>query len=133
MKKRILYVEDNPNNMLLVKRILRAEGHEMLEAADGESGWDMALREHPDLILVDLRLPGEIDGFELIRRIKAKPELSRIPLVVLTAYGSLEAEKEAEAAGCDGFLHKPATIQQIQAVLRQFLGASRDAGTYHYV
>jgi CheY-like chemotaxis protein len=122
MKRRILYVEDNPQNMLLVSRILQAEGHEMLEAVDGESGWTMASRERPDLIFMDLFLPG-MDGFELTRKIKATPELHHIPIVVLTAYGNPETEEKAEEAGCDGFLHKPADIRQIQAVLRQFLGA----------
>ncbi len=121
MKKRILYVEDNPNNMLLIRRILLAEGHQMLEAVDGETGWVVAKRERPDLILMDLRLPGEIDGFELTRQIKADPQLSQIPVVVLTAYGDAEAQKQAEVIGCEGFLHKPADIRQIQAVLRQFL------------
>ncbi len=121
MKKRILYVEDNPNNMLLVKRILRAEGHQMLEAVDGEMGWVVAKRERPDLILMDLRLPGEIDGFELTRRIKADPQLGQIPVVVLTAHGDAKAQETAKAIGCEGFLHKPADIRQIQAVLRQFL------------
>ncbi|MFQ5613496.1 MAG: response regulator [Anaerolineae bacterium] len=120
MKKRILYVEDNPNNMLLVKRILRAEGHEMLEAVDGESGWELTRRERPDFILMDLFMPG-MDGFELTRKIKDTPDLSHIPIVVLTAYGSPETEAKAVEAGCDGFLHKPADIRQIRAVIRQFL------------
>lgn len=122
MGKRILYVEDNLNNMLLVRRILQAEGHQLLEAVDGQSGWDAAVRERPDLILMDLLLPGEPDGFELTRRIKADPDLGRTPVVVLTAHGTPEVERKAEAAGCDGFLHKPADIRQIRAVLRQFLG-----------
>ena len=63
MKRRILYVEDNPSNALLVRRILSAEGHEMLEAADGESGWNIAVNERPDFIFMDLLIPG-IDGFD---------------------------------------------------------------------
>ena len=66
-------------------------------------------------------MPG-IDGFALTSRIKMTPELSHIPIVVLTAYGSPELEKKANEVGCDGFLHKPADIRQIQTVLRQFLG-----------
>jgi two-component system, cell cycle response regulator DivK len=123
MGKKILYVEDNPNNMLLIRRILNADGHLLVEAVDGQSGWNAAVRERPDLILMDLRLPGEIDGFELTRRIKADPDLGQIPVVVLTAHGNEEAERRAEAVGCDGFLHKPADIRQIRGVLRQFLGA----------
>ncbi len=126
MQKRILYVEDNLNNVLLVKRILMAEGHTMLEAEDGEMGWEVTAREHPDLILMDLRLPGQLDGFALSRKIKADPDLKAIPIVVLTAHGDLAAQREAEAIGCEGFLHKPADIRQIQAILRQLLGQTAE-------
>ena len=120
MKRRVLYVEDNPYNLLLIKRVLQAEGHEMIEALDGESGWHKAVQEQPDFIFMDLLMPG-IDGFTLTRRIKMTPELSHIPIITLTAYGTPETKRKAKAAGCDGFLHKPADIGQIQAVLRQFL------------
>jgi two-component system, cell cycle response regulator DivK len=120
MGKRILYVEDNPRNMLLVKRIIEAEGHELLSAVDGEMGWTTAVTHHPDLILMDLRLPGDISGFELTRRLKQHPELRHVPIVALTAYGNEEAETRARAAGCDAFLAKPADIRQIRATLHQF-------------
>ncbi|HRV92181.1 MAG TPA: response regulator [Anaerolineae bacterium] len=123
MKKRILYVDDNPQNRLLVKRILHSQGHELLEAIDGESGWNMALRESPDFIFVDLLLP-DIDGFELTRQIKASPELSHIPVVTLTAYGNAEIEQIAKEAGFDGFLHKPPDRLQIQAILARFLSVN---------
>jgi two-component system cell cycle response regulator DivK len=122
MKKRILYVEDKPQNMLLVRRILEAEGHELVEAVDGESGWTAVTGQCPDLVLMDLRLPGEITGFELTRQIKRQPQLRHIPIIALTAYGNEEAEAKAMAAGCDGFLSKPADIRQIQATFHQFLG-----------
>lgn len=121
MKKRILYVEDNANNMLLVKRILEAEGHTLLEAVNGVNGWEMAVTARPDLILMDLLLPGLLDGFELTRRIKQHPDLCHIPVVALTAWDDEEAEAKATAAGCDGFLRKPADIRQIRATLHQFL------------
>ena len=79
MCKRILYVEDNPRNMLLVRRILEAEGHELIEAVDGESGWETAVSQRPDFILMDLRLPGEISGFELTRRLKATSRFAAYP------------------------------------------------------
>jgi two-component system cell cycle response regulator DivK len=120
MRKRILYVEDNPQNMLLVRRILEVTGYELLEAMDGESGWQTAVQEQPDLILMDLRLPGDISGFELTRRLKADPQLRHIPIIALTAYDT--AEELALAAGCDGFLRKPAGIRQIRAVIHQHLG-----------
>lgn len=122
MTRRVLYVEDHFNNMLLIKRIVGAEGHEFLTAADGQGGLDLALANRPDLIFVDLRLPGIMNGLELLRRLKASPALRAVPVVVLTAYGHGEATAEAQAAGCDGFLNKPADIQQIQAVIRQYAG-----------
>jgi len=122
MAKRIMYVEDHFNNMLLLKRIVEAEGHEFATAADGQSGLDMALAWRPDLIFVDLRLPGVMDGQDLLQRLKASPTLRDVPAIVLTAYGHGQAMVEAQAAGCDGFLHKPADIQQIQAVIRQYAG-----------
>ncbi len=121
MKKRILYIDDNPNNRNLIKRILHAEGHEMLEAIDGENGWYAVTHEIPDVIFMDLLMPG-IDGFELTRKIKSNPEVSHIPIITLTAYGSPETKKIAQDAGCDAFLHKPVSIKDIRTVLHQFLG-----------
>ena len=122
MAKRVLYVEDHFNNMLLVRRIVEAEGHEFLAAADGQSGLELALTQRPDLIFVDLCLPGGMDGQTLLRQLKASPTLQGVPAIVLTAYGHGQAVAEARVAGCDGLLHKPADIQQIQAVIRQFVG-----------
>lgn len=122
MAKRILYVEDHLNNMLLVKRIVQAEGHQFLAAVDGESGWSMAVKDNPALIFVDLRLPGSIDGYALLRRLKADSTLKHTPAVVLTAHGYGDAEARAHAAGCDDFLRKPADIQQIQAIIRKYVG-----------
>lgn len=120
MKKRILYVEDNPNNRQLIRRIMKAEGHELLEATDGESGWNVAARERPDFILIDLSLPG-IDGLELTRIIRADPDLGHIPIVALTAHGDADVERMARQAGCDDFLHKPANTHKIRQVLGRFL------------
>ena len=125
MSKRILYVDDNPNNRLFVKRILLAQGYEMLEAGDGESGWLMAVRECPDVIVTDLLMPGA-DGFELTRQIRATPELSHIPIVTLTAYGSPETEQIAREAGCDEFLHKPTSVQEIQMTIERLTDFDSD-------
>lgn len=121
MARRVLYVEDHFNNVLLLKRIVEAEGHEFANAADAHSGLDRALAWRPDLIFVDLNLPGVMDGQSLLRHLKASPTLRDVPVVVVTAYGHGEALAQAEAAGCDGFLHKPADIQQIQAVIRRYV------------
>lgn len=120
MKRLILHVEDNPQNRTVVKRLLQAEGYEVLEAADGHHGWNLAVRERPDLILMDLLLP-QMDGFELARKIKTTPELSHIPVLVLTAYESSEVRSKAREACFDGFLRKPLDIDRLEVVLRQFL------------
>jgi two-component system cell cycle response regulator DivK len=120
MPKTILYVEDNPHNLLLVHRILDVDGYKLLEAVDGESGWQTAVQECPDLILMDLRLSGKMSGFELTRRLKATPALCHIPIVALTGYEA--AEPLALAAGCDDFLRKPADIRQIRAMIHRHLG-----------
>ena len=124
MTKTVLYVEDNFNNALLVKRIVQAEGHVFLNATDVEEGWQLALEQLPDLIFVDLRLPGALDGLALMERLKAEPELRNVPAIVLTAYGRTSVIKQAREAGCDGFLHKPADIRQIRAVIREHVGTA---------
>ena len=139
MKKRILYVDDNVPNRLLIKRIVEAEGHALIEAEDAEIGWETAVSQTPDLILMDLHLPGKNNGFDLTRRIKMNPALSHIPIVAITAHGLSEAEAKAMAAGCVGFLHKPADIHQIRSVMRQYLNMATTpiiesiASTYAYI
>lgn len=138
MKKRILYVEDNPNNMLLVRRIVEADGFEFLGATEAESGWETAVSEQPDLILMDLHLPGEMNGFDLTSKIKQHPQLAHIPIIALTAFHSGAAEQSAIDAGCSGFLRKPADIRQIRAVLHQHLVNTEynlpvDSAMYTYI
>lgn len=122
MNKRVLYVEDHPNNRLLVQRIVQAEGHQFLAAVDGEAGWLTAVTQQPDLIFMDLHLPGGITGFDLTRQIKQHPPLSHIPIIALTAFGNDEAEQAALEVGCVDFLRKPADIRQIRNIMRQYLG-----------
>ena len=123
MKKRILYIEDNLNNRRVVKRILESEGYEVLEAIDGETGWTMIVNERPDLVFMDLALPG-VGGLELTRTVKADPALASIPIIALTAHGDTDVEQVARRAGCDGFMHKPSDIQTFRAVLDEFFGTS---------
>ena len=120
--KRVLYVEDHPNNRLLVQRIVEAEGLIFLTAVDGEAGWEMAVNQTPDLILMDLHLPGHLNGFDLTRKIKRHAPLAHIPIIALTAFGNHEAEGAALAAGCVDFLRKPADIRQIRQTIHKYLG-----------
>ena len=130
MARRVLYIEDNPHNILLIKRIIQVEGYELFEAIDAESGWDQVVRQRPDFIFMDLLLPG-IDGIELTHKIKTTPHLCHIPIVVLTSHGNKQIEAKAKAAGCDGFLYKPSDMRQIQAILHQFLGVPSAPGLIH--
>lgn len=104
--KRILVVEDNQANMYLVEFILTHTGYEVLKAENGEDGVALALQERPDLILMDIQLPG-IDGLEATRRIRASEVSGSIPIVALTSYAMTGDRERAEAAGCDGYIEKP--------------------------
>lgn len=104
MPKRILCVEDNPQNMRLVRKILQHHGYEIMEAEDGLTGVDMALEHLPDLVLMDINLP-DIDGLEATHRIKET--LPQLPIVALTANAMYGDEERILAAGCDGYISKP--------------------------
>ncbi len=120
MVQRILCVEDNPQNLRLVRKILKHQGYEVLEALDGNSGMRLAEEEAPDLILMDVNLP-DMDGLEATRQIKAKPTIKHIPIIALTAnamYG--DAEKCLEA-GCDGYVAKPVSRKGLLDVVTEHL------------
>ncbi len=118
---KVLYVEDNPQNMRLVRKMLRVGGHEMLEALNGATGLEMAAREVPDLILMDINLP-DIDGMEVTGRIKADPRLNHIPIIALTANAMFGDRERFLAAGCDGYLAKPISKNELLNTLTYFLG-----------
>lgn len=103
---RILCIEDNPQNMRLVRKILKHHGYEVLEAVDGTSGVALAHSEVPDLILMDINLP-DIDGLDATQQIKNNPDLAHIPIVALTANAMYGDEERILAAGCDGYISKP--------------------------
>lgn len=103
---RILCVEDNPQNMRLVRKILTKQGYEVIEAEDGLNGVAMAQNGHPDLILMDVNLP-DIDGLEATARLKGNPSLAAIPVIALTANAMVGDREKALQAGCDGYLPKP--------------------------
>jgi len=116
--KRILYVEDNPQNMRLVRKLLKINGYDIIEALSGEAGVEAALREIPDLILMDINLP-DIDGMEVTRRIKSNPHLANIPVIALTAAAMRGDRERILTAGCDDYLQKPIdTLQMIETIKR---------------
>lgn len=118
--KRILVVEDHELNMDLLVQLLEDE-YEVLTATDGAAGVEMAERERPDLILMDLSLP-IIDGWEATRRIKANDRLKHIPIIALTAHAMLGDAEKALACGCDGYMTKPLDEDLLFEKLDQLLG-----------
>ena len=121
----ILYIEDNPDNRLLVRRILMVEDFVVLEAADGKTGIELARTNRPDLILMDMNLP-EIDGYELTRRVREEiPELDAFPIIAMTANVMHGDREKTLEAGCDGYIPKPIDVDALPEQVRKFLRASK--------
>ena len=116
----ILYIEDNFENRLLVRRILEAEGYRVVEAEDGPKGLALAQSTRPDLILVDLHLP-DLDGYERVRRFKQMPHLQGVPIVALTADVIRGTRERALATGCDGYIPKPIDVDALPEQIAAFL------------
>jgi two-component system, cell cycle response regulator DivK len=121
---RILYIEDYPDNRLLIRRVLMAEGYEVIEAADAQEALQKALSHPPDLILMDINLP-EVDGYTLTARIRATPKLSHIPVVALTANVMKGDRERVLEAGCDGYIQKPVDIDQLPRQISRYLSKAR--------
>lgn len=117
---RILYVEDNEDNIYVIKNRLGRAGYTVLIATDGEQGVNMAAAERPDLILMDLRLP-VLDGWEATRRIKAQPDTRGIPIIALTAHAMTGDREKALEAGCDDFDTKPVELPRLLEKVRALL------------
>ena len=111
--KKILVVDDKEDSRILAGKVLRFRGYEVIGAATGEDAINMAQTELPDLILMDVRLPGGIDGLEATRRIKALPQLAHIPILAMTASVRPEDEHKALDEGCSGFVRKPIDIDEL--------------------
>ena len=109
---KILYVDDNDDNVYVLKNRLTRAGHTIIVAGDGAEGVAMAAQEQPDLILMDLGLP-VLDGWEATRRIKAAPETQHIPVIALTAHAMTGDREKALAAGCDDFDTKPVELSRL--------------------
>jgi two-component system cell cycle response regulator DivK len=120
MSRRILVVEDHEENRNIVRDLLQSAGYEMLEALTGEDGVALAERERPDLILMDIQLPG-LDGYEATRRIKANPALRAIPIIAVTSYALSGDDQKALAAGCDAYVTKPFSPRALLAKIREYV------------
>jgi two-component system, cell cycle response regulator DivK len=120
---KLLYVEDNDDNVYMLERRLRRHGFEILVAADGERALGLAAAERPDLILMDLSLP-VIDGWEATRRLKAAPETRAIPVIALSAHAMGGDRERAIAAGCDDYDTKPVDFERLMLKIRALLPAT---------
>lgn len=115
----ILYVEDNFENKLFVRRVIESMGHEMLEAETGYQSLDMAAERPPDLILMDINIPG-MDGLETTVKFKENGDLSHIPVIALTANAMKGDKERCLAAGCDGYLQKPIGVSDLRKTVQEY-------------
>ena len=120
---RVLIIEDNPANMLLMVYLLKAFGHEPLEASSGMRGLALAAQSEPQIILCDLQMPG-LDGYEIAHRLKADANLKSIPLIAVTAYAMVGDREKALAAGFDGYMAKPINPETFVGEIENFLRSS---------
>jgi CheY-like chemotaxis protein len=120
MQEKILIVEDNPLNMRLIEMTLRPKGYELLKATDGEEALEMAIREKPDLILMDIYLP-KVSGLEVTRRLRQMPAFNHIPIIAVTAHAMKGDKEKIIEAGCDAYLPKPINTRQLPEVVAEML------------
>jgi two-component system cell cycle response regulator DivK len=120
MTYHVLYIEDNPDNLLLIQRAVEGRGYGFLQAADGESGVRAALTSRPDIILLDINLP-DIDGYEVVKRIRAHPALQHLPVIAITAKALPGDAERVLAAGCDVYMAKPIQVRELWAKLAALL------------
>ena len=125
-KATILYVEDNPDNRMLVRRILLSEDYGLLEAPNAAQALEVLKNSHPDLILMDINMP-DMDGYTLTSRIKTMPGFERVPIIALTANVMRGDKEKTLEAGCDGYIQKPLDIDQLLREVARFL-SRRDNG-----
>jgi signal transduction histidine kinase len=119
---RVLHIEDDPRNRLLVRKLLAGDGHEVIDAADGLEGVRLAIAQRPDLVLVDLNIPG-LDGYEVTLRLRGEPALRGVPIVAITAEGDKET---SFAVGCDGFVQKPIDARGFAAQVQSYIRGHRE-------
>ena len=118
---RVLHIEDDPRNRLLVRKLLSADGHEVIDAADGLEGVRLAVAQRPDIVLVDLNIPG-LDGFEVTLRLRTEASLNGVPIIAITAEGDRDT---SFAVGCDGFLQKPIDARAFAKQIASYITGQR--------
>jgi CheY-like chemotaxis protein len=126
-RAKILVIEDNPDNMALIQYLLQASGYAPLAAANGREGLEVAVRERPDLILLDIRMP-EMDGFEAVAELRKLRELADAPFVAVTASLMRDERERIVAAGFTGYLPKPIDPETFSQAVEEFLPLELRAG-----
>ena len=124
-RAKILHIEDNRENRMLVRAILEAEGHTVIDAEDGLSGIEAAVREEPALILLDVNLPG-VDGYEVVAIIKSFPAFATTPVIAVTAYAMEGDRQRTLVAGCDGYIQKPIDVDTFPRQIAEFMQGKRE-------
>jgi len=117
--KKILVVEDNEDNFYLIRFILENNGFEVIEARNGNSGVELAIKEKPDLIIMDIQLP-DINGLEVTKKIRSSKVDRSLPIVAITSYAMTGDKENALAAGCNGYIEKPIDPENILAEINKF-------------
>lgn len=120
----ILIIEDNDKNMKLVRDILQHEGHATLEAATGEDGLRLAIDHRPDLVLMDIQLPG-MGGIAALQRIRAEPVLDAVPVIAVSASVMPDDQRSIDSSGFDAFLTKPISLKPFLATVERLLAEGR--------
>ncbi|MBM4277527.1 MAG: response regulator [Deltaproteobacteria bacterium] len=127
MNKKILIVEDNPQNMRLTEMVLSAESYTLLEATNGEEALEVAKEECPDLIIMDVQLP-KMSGLEVTRKLREIPEFSRTPIIAITAYAMKGDKEKALDAGCNAYLSKPISARDLPNLIAKMLLQRQEEG-----
>jgi CheY-like chemotaxis protein len=115
---RILYVEDNPANVFLIQRIARMGNHEVIHYTQGQQALDNFEHDKPDMVLMDVQLPGQLDGLDVVRRLREDGH--KIPIIALTAYAMLGDREKCLDAGCDAYLAKPMPVQELIELIKRY-------------
>jgi two-component system alkaline phosphatase synthesis response regulator PhoP len=123
-RRRVLVVEDNETIVSVVKYFLELEGFEVIVAADGLAGRDIAVRECPDVIVSDVKMPG-MDGLEMVKALRLNPRTANVRVLMLTSEASVESETEGLAAGADDYMLKPVEPRRLAARVKALLSRSR--------
>jgi two-component system cell cycle response regulator DivK len=119
-KARVLYIEDNTDNMTLVKRILEIEGYEVISAHNGQEGLNKAFADKPDIVITDINLP-DIDGYQVTDTLKKTHLTAHIPVIAMTANALPKDRADVFKAGCDGCIFKPIDVDELPLQIENFL------------